>query len=541
MKSCFNKVSGNRTQSADFVESAYLDAAKALRDLLFIPSLAKRAFQDMTVKHQESIDDIPRRDPEAYLKVNYTTRFHQFSSYQHGLETFRVIHPVGISEFPAVTDGSLQTIMASHLFQPGMMAINFGNPNVATFITEQKKDEVETVKIDAKSLWRDEMTYHGTSGKMQSGIFFVPTNLPQEALARFQETAKKMQGRKDITCVNTNCRVLKEAGFSIENVALDEVVFPNTLMEHLLFRKAFYTDLKGIKHKVHFDILNTTPRTLEQYCEEVDTAVIGTRYRHQRRNNDTEENQKTRSLIAQILIQEEKDHLASSTSMEKMESKEASLTKRKITISVPSLIGDAVARIWGRHTIFEVDLSDKRAEIAQAFAELAQRQNQKEVKLLPFPQKRPSLATRIKRDIFFSGAMIRFLRGHMMGRVDELELDADNLFRHLKTTKGERLNYVILDDKVALSRIQANGNSDEAHRRTADWALSKHALLANRQEVYCSGEIWYNEDQDRYLMNGDSGSYLPTPDHVEVAAKLANRFFGNKFLVAPQAQIESGK
>src|SRR5262249_54561378 len=152
--------------------------------------------------------------------------------------------------FPARSDPSLKTVMASHFLNPGLMAINFGCPNISTFLTKKEEDgSVQTVQIDAKSLRREAMSYHRTNGKIQSGVFFVPTNLPKEAMDRFNEAALKMQGRRDITCVNTNCRVLKEAGFSIENVDMEGVVFPTTLMEHLLFRNVFYTDSQGQKHK----------------------------------------------------------------------------------------------------------------------------------------------------------------------------------------------------------------------------------------------------------------------------------------------------
>jgi hypothetical protein len=94
--------------------------------------------------------------------------------------------------------------MASNIFKPGIMAINFGTPNVSTFVTKLEKDGViQTVKVDAKSLRREAMTYHETNGKIQSGIFLILSNLPKEALERFEQAAEALQGRKDITCVNT--------------------------------------------------------------------------------------------------------------------------------------------------------------------------------------------------------------------------------------------------------------------------------------------------------------------------------------------------
>lgn len=527
------KVSGHHhTESVEFFEREYLRTVKAVRDVLFVPSMVKRTFDDLVATRAQCLDDNASLSTNEYLQVQYTKSPQPYSSYLHGYETFEVICPQGIAEFAARSDASLKTIMASHLFKPGMMAINFGSPNVAAFVTEKGANgSVQTVQVDAKSMKRADMTYHPTNGKIQSGVFFVPTNLPAEALSRFTEAAKNMQGRRDITCVNTNCRVLKEAGFSIEGVDMEGVVFPTTLMEHLLFRSVFYTDKEGVKHRVHFDILNTTKRKLEEYAEDVDTAVVGTRLRHRRRDTDTEENQKVRGAAAQAIIEVEAKRLAAAGSPKVIDDQD--LGQRKITASVPSFFGDALAHIWGRHTIYEVDLSDKRDEILTAYQQIANRNNEA-LKLRPFPQEKPSLSTRLKRDIFFSGPMIRLMRRQMMGRVDTIHAHTQDLFNYLKSTDGARLNYALLDNKVVLSRVHANGDRDEAHRKTADWALSKHGLIAGRQEVYCSGEMWYNQTRKCFMMNNESGTYAPSFERVQVAADLANDIFdaqrfGNTF------------
>ena len=528
-KAAIYKVSGYHSKASAYLENEYLKTVKAVRDILFIPSVAKRAFKDMVATREEVPDDIPPISREGYLQVEYTTPFEPFSSYLHGAHHFEVIKPKHITEFAAASDADLNTVMASHIFKPGVMAINFGSPNVATFVTEREKDgSVQTVKVDAKSLKRADMTYHETNGKIQSGVFLIPTNLPDEALDRFKKAAEDMHNakRSDITCVNTNCRVLEKAGFSIEGVAMDEVVFPGTLMEHLLFRNVIYTDSKGNKHKVYFDILNTTEYKLEEYFEKVDTAVVGTRLRHRRRSADTEEKMKARGVAAKELIAEEKKRLKEAEEALVVDRREDS-KRRKVTVSVPSCLGNAAAYYWGRHPVFEVDLSDKQDEIRGVFDKLVSEVGKEETpKLKPFPQEHPSTVTRVKRDLFFSGPMIRFLRRHMMGRVDTLYLHTQDFFKHLESAEGERFNYVLLDDKVVMARVHANGRKDEElPRKVSDWVLSKHALLADRKEIYCSGEMWYDKTTKSFQMNDDSGTYLPTFERVQLVTQLANEIF----------------
>lgn len=538
-KAALYKIQGN--DAGTYLESEYLNTVKAVRDLLFLPAVAKRAYDDMVADLLEYDDDIVQKTTKDYLKVEYTQTFEPYSSYLHGYETFNVIHPTGIVELPAVSDPSLRAVMASDFLQPNMMAINFGSPNVSTFITKQEENgSVQTVQVDAKSLKRAEMTYHVTNGKIQSGIFMVPTNLPPEALIRFNEAATKMQGRSDYTCVNTNCRVLKEAGFSIEGVEMEDVIFPTTLMEHLLYRNVVYTDLAGNTHKVHFDILNTTPHTLEEYAEVVDTAVVGTRLRHHRRDNDTEEDKKARGAEGKELLAQQRERLANAP---KQQVEDADLGQRTVTVSVPSLLGNLFAGIWGRHTIYEMDLSDKQEAIAAAFQKFVNESSGTEqLKLLPFPQENPNFITRLKRDYFFSAPMIRFLRNQMIGDADELVLNTQDLFAHLKSTKGAHLNYVLLDDKVVFAKVRANGDSDEGHKKAADWALSKHALLSNREEVYSSGELWYDDVEKCFMLNNDSGTYKPSLTRVALVAELVNiifdtKRFGSEFRVAvPEEQ-----
>ncbi|MFN4173941.1 MAG: hypothetical protein ACK4HV_02410, partial [Parachlamydiaceae bacterium] len=335
-------------------------------------------------------------------------------------------------------------------------------------------------------------------------------------LDRFKASAKRNEGRADVTCVNTNGRILEEAGFTIEGKKMDETVFPTTLMEHFLYRDVFYTDSSGIKHKVHFDIINTTDESLEEHYDKIDLAVIGTRLRHKRRNADSEESRKERGIAAKALIAEEKKRISELKSPEEPLQE---LKKRKISVSVSSTLGDFIARFWGRHTIYEVDLSDKTEEIKKAF--------ESKGKLAPFPQKKPSLATRVKRDFLFSKPMINLLRRHIMGSIDTLYLDTNDLFNHLKSTDGEKLNYVILGDKVVLAKVKAN-EVQEGARKLADWALSKHALIAGRKAVYCSGELWYEKSKGRFMANKDSGTYMPDDERLKIAVDLINRIFETK-------------
>jgi len=130
-----------------------------------------------------------------------------------------------------------------------------------------------------------------------------------------------------------------------------------------------------------------------------------------------------------------------------------------------------------------------------------------------------------------------------MGEEDSIYLSTQDLLNHLSSTGGEHLNYVVLDDKVVLAKVNANGNRIKGHRKVADWALSKHALLSGRQKVYCSGELWYDRVKKCFIINNDSGTYEPSLERARVAVELINKIFdtkrfGSSFKVAEELHNE---
>lgn len=508
LKSLVVVVSQGSANVKKYLAGELIKTVKAARDVFTVPLKVARVVNDIRSPSTQFRDDNPILKPKDYLKTDYSISFQHFSSEHFPSKNFKVITPKQIKEMPAPSDPSLQAVMGSHFLQKGMMGINFGCPNVALFTThESKGDEGSIYKVDAKSLKREEMQYRDTKGKLQSGVFFIPTNLPEDAIEALKSAAEKLKGRRDLTCVNTNCRILKEAGFTMDGVDLEDCYMPTTFMENVLFRNMYY---KG--QKIHFDIVKTTPLTLQEYFEEIDNAILTTPFRHWTRNYDSKENREARERRAKEIMAQEKEDLSTNPLIS--QAKENSET-REVKVSVTSSLGNFFARLWGRHLVYEINLSDKEQEITQLF----------ENRLLkPFPEKKPSFLTRLKRDFFFSKAAINFIRRHMLGRQDAEQMEGQDILRLLKSSGGARLNYVLLRDKIVIARVNVATNNEKL-RKAADWALSKHALLANREEIACSGEIWYDQNSDRFLLNGDSGTYKPEPGHVEKVVKLANEIF----------------
>lgn len=504
--------SANNEDAKTYMAVECIKTLQATRNVLAVPSKIAAALNETTVLGPRSTDVQPGLTPPEYLKTEYDISFQYFASEHFSRDNFKVITPRQIHEMPVFSDPSLLAVMGSHFLKSGLMGINFGCPNVALFTTHESSEDAGSVyKVDAKSMKREDMQYKDTHGKLQSGYFFIPTNLPKEAIVAVEEAAKKFQGRRDYTCVNTNCRILKEAGFTVENMDLEDCYLPTSCLENFLFRNVYY---KG--QKVHFDILKTTPLSLEEYYDKIDAAVITTPVRHHIRDQDPEENKKARDIEAKKIIAAEKKSLSQNFAQNIVNLVSDKVAEaREVKISVTSYFGDLAARVWGRHSLYEINLADMKTAIKDAFGSYS---------LKPFPMENPSFMTRMKRDFLFSQTAINFLRTHMIDKYSKEKLNAKELLDLLKSTGGARLNYTLFADRIVFGRVSLP-QAEEGYKQAADWALSKHALLAGREEVLCAGEIWYDQASDLFLVNNDSGTYITRPDDVKKMVALANEMF----------------
>jgi hypothetical protein len=100
-KTSMYKIGGYHTEAADFLEGEYLKTVKALRDLIFIPSVAVRALRDISAVREIYLDDIEPKPTDEYINnaVNFNKSYEQFTSSMHGCGTFEVINPDNITEF----------------------------------------------------------------------------------------------------------------------------------------------------------------------------------------------------------------------------------------------------------------------------------------------------------------------------------------------------------------------------------------------------------------------------------------------------------
>lgn len=267
-KIIYYKINGEQAKATAFFNNACFKTGKVANDFFNVPSFIIRAVKDFYYNTQLSNEFLSTlQSKKSYLKPEqeYEESIQKIHSDLHGEKSFYVINPKQIDTFASHSKPSLTLVKLSDFLKPKLFAIGIGSPHITSFSLEKQNDQTYTNKFEASALYLQSRFHQSEQNNIESGVFLLPTNLPPEIFERFHSAIIAREGTRSLTCVNGNCRLLAEAGFSIEGIDLKKVMFPKTFMEHLLFRKVFYTDSHGKKQQVHFDLLNTSSKTLDQY------------------------------------------------------------------------------------------------------------------------------------------------------------------------------------------------------------------------------------------------------------------------------------
>lgn len=409
-----------------------------------------------------------------------------------------------IEEAPAVNYPGIQTIKINQIFKPGTVFLGFGLPNV---FVARINEQGEFVKFDAKSMWRKKSTITSTTrGVSQSGIFFVLHDLSKEQVQNIVDFAHANIGKKDITCVHANMKVLEETGFSSGEIPLSHFYFPTPLMLHL------------IQHGIQFEgkdmdytIVKTSPLKISQFQRRMDLAVAGTPVRHAMKATVSEEYRQSAIELNRAVQQHNNKLFSGSPSIDTQSMGRAFLA----SISVVSNFGLILRKIWGSHNVYSLKFDKNQLnspKVSDYFSHAP---------LKAFSTPNPSFLTRFKSSFLFSKPVVNTIYGQMQeGTYDTwiAESQIKQLIPVHTEENANKFNYVLTDNQLILSKLNVMFSG-------VDWVLSKHVLLSHYSDsVRCSGEFWQTPDGSFYI-NNNSGTYQPTEDDLQNSVLFFNSLF----------------
>lgn len=437
-----------------------------------------------------------------------------------GRQTSVIDVSAAIEERRARTDPHLRVFKLDDVFAEGKLFIGFGRPNVYLGIPNVEQDGLGYVKVDAKSLKRADTHIVSTHGRVQSGLLMVFKDLPAEAVEATLQAARRHEGTRRWTCVNANCQILSDAGFTLGGQALNGYYFPVPLLKDIL---RYGLEFAG--RSVEFDLVKTTPGYLEDIGLSINYAVWSTLCRHAdkacsprieaiKKNTwmvKFNEGLKSRLGLAMFndSAPEPLEKPVWESQITHVEVPPDQLQSYDLEVSEPSQLGLLLRLLWGPHSLFEIPLADGTVD-----SYLPDR-------LQSFPDPDPSFATRLKKNVLFNKGMVSMIRSQLSDNYRRIEgLTHDLLLNMLRTSSDEypnKYNFVVTGNRLIVMKL-------DIYNGYVDWVMSKHVLMSGySDDVRFAGEIWKTAD-GKIHFNNNSGTYKPGSD-LTAATELFEMLF----------------
>jgi hypothetical protein len=457
----------------------------------------KRALNNKhTSKPKPLIEDYSR-----FLKIGHQDKVEGLEEGEHVVVRSRVL----IKEGRAVRDASIKVTNACDIFTPNTVVLGFGEPNVWMGVIGERK--VHTYA--AKSLWRAPTSIEESDGKVQSGVFIVPTSLNQATIEQIIAASQASAEAKTrtISCAKSNSSILSKCGFTIRGGKSIEHHLPHHLLKDIL-DNGLELDGKEVK----FFCFISSPLSLQAFYNSIITAEQTTFIRHMNRCMPISPEEKQERAKQIKRVETENAKLLLSTTPETKELKLHVYVSR-----TSSWFGLYFQRWFGAHRIYRIALNPKVVD-----AILSE-------KLVAFEHVEASFMKSLKQNWIFNTHVVAWIRSWMALRFDNLGwLSEEDAVAHLLPTEtGEvkRYNFVITGDSVYFCLLNVKNE-------WVDWVLSKHTVVSGySDDVRFAGEM-FTKDGKTIHINLNSGTYRPTEQQLDNAVELARKLFSRLQVVA---------
>ena len=484
------------------------------------PSLASRAPLTLQMEEVPGQPD-PGEDPRSGLSCGTFLRPDPFFADRSQM----VIHanrsgnnPGGLEEIPY---GKFKVIRTRDLLAGNQeVLIGFGQPKVSTLVP--KADGSGYQKLNAAPFFRrDARITSGTT--MQSGVFIRPKNLPPAATEALRKAMTEMTHHHSLSSARANAKVLSQAGFTSGGKKLSGQFLPLRLFKRLVD--------KGLEFQgqpVKFDIVSTTPDSLDQHFRKVAKGELCSPFHPG--TDDTPANPIEPGKPVQPLQQGE----------------DPNAPRIRIRNSRVGLLGSALRNLMGAHIMWEAVPNKARVDIDKFLPDTLQDKFSSGAKLT----RKEKL-----KGLLFTPAKVKFIRKNMARAFDEAgEFTPRQIGSMLRIPgQGEavaadkdgliKYNIVITGDKSERgSRLVVARLKVEDKDSKADDILSKHVLISGYdKDVRFAGEMWAErytkadgQESVRIHVSNNSGTYRPSGAQAVAAAEYMRALFPGVEVVAEQ-------
>ncbi|CAF0989694.1 unnamed protein product [Adineta ricciae] len=374
--------------------------------------------------------------------------------------------------------------------------LGFGLPNVYLTIPNEQFDAY--IKFAAFMFWRQLSAVVNTKGRVQSGFLIRFRDTPEDMLTAIRQSMQQHSNQRHISCAYANASVLTASGMTSGGSDLRSNIGARSLFQQI-YEKGLELNGEPIK----FDIIRTTPLTLEEHFHEVrkkEFTSIGRTFK-KIYNECVHSDDKNRAPLIEVhdsptnpIIESNKDYLT------------------RLEISRPARLGAIIRKIWGSHTLFKVIPNQEKIDINIYLPE----------SLRAFPSKNPDLFTRLKKYLLFSRPVVLTIRKQMASLWDDHgEFSSSSIASMMSiNTKADAHVYNIVITGHHLIGMHSNPFLSS---KVVNWILSKHVLISGYDDdVRFAGEAWMEHQADGVIFHitNNSGTYKPNREHLAKTAQF---------------------
>ena len=393
----------------------------------------------------------------------------------------------------------INVINSEWLFGSDEIVLGIGKPNVFTLLPD---GEWEHVRFAAKSLKRAPSILEETKNRVQSSIFIILKWLSDTEIESIHESASLNQWSREVTCVKANMKMLDQAWITLWNwETLDKILFPGQC-----FKAIVDHGLSMNGQEIDIDLLKTSKKYLESQVFQTKKSVLLTPWRHLNRflvkkwifkRKSIDKNKSEDTSYPQAPYMEHADHHMDDITL--------------FAADTPR-ISRHLRRFWWAHGI--IWIKQDRIDINEYLDE----------KLEAYDQKKPTFATKIKRDYLFNRHVVRllnfFLQKGYTEFADKTESDIHTLFETDSEVKSCKYNIVATEEWSRLMKVSVNN-------KKIDWVLTKHVLVSNYDEnVRFAWEAWKDSEWIIWI-NRNSWTYAPSEKQLDQFIQYIGDIFPN--------------
>lgn len=398
------------------------------------------------------------------------------------------------------------------VFVDNPVLLGIGTPN--SYLVVPSVDEDDTKKLAAFMFWRQKAAVVPTKGRVQAGVLFELTGLPESQVALLQMAVQAVSGKRGASCARQCAHALHLANFRLGGGRSLERIYRPSRLASLIWRFGLeYEDATGV-HPVALRVIHASPTGFGDHFvgvwkREANAACRAAEKQYRKRRPTT------------------KPPIFEPAKLPALNPERWTGPVVEIGIARSNRLGANLTFLAGQKPVYVAKLPGLAAIPALRMP------------LKPFPVIKDKV-TWLKRHVLFARPVITLINRSRVAAIDwyvdglkaDMAIDMLTPSPSADHDTATLYNCVVTCSEMRLTALHTNETRDQQSKliHRLNWVAAKHVLLSDYDpNVVFACELWAYRDsngQPVLCINNNSGTYKPSPERMEAFAGHLRQVFG---------------